>query len=222
MDLRNVERADTAITTQTTVAKTGAGAGSGDSDSDLGDLIRHTLQQAGLAETSSTFGPEWQVSVLSGHNQPMSADQNPLGCNHPAGVPIVLIHPSNAGARPTAATAPISHYSNEEKSTALHAATVTYGGLCVSKVERRAWCETQEMKLTPKEFELLWLFINQPKRVYSRYELIDTVWGRYFEGYDHTVSNHINRLRKKLSAMQCCKARIETVWGVGYKLEQLS
>lgn len=49
-----------------------------------------------------------------------------------------------------------------------------------------------------KEFELLDLFARNPGRVFSRADLLNTIWGYNFEGYEHTVNTHINRLRNKL------------------------
>jgi two-component system OmpR family response regulator len=71
--------------------------------------------------------------------------------------------------------------------------------------------------LTPKEFELLSLFIQYPKKVFSREQLIEQVWGYDYFGEDRTVDVHIKRLRNKISTPD--RPWIATVWGVGYKLE---
>ncbi len=88
------------------------------------------------------------------------------------------------------------------------------GGLHIHRVQRRAWLGQTELVLTPREFDLLWHFVRQPLRAFSRAELLDQVWGYGHDGYDHTVNTHINRLRNKLG-----EGFIQTVWGVGYRFE---
>lgn len=69
--------------------------------------------------------------------------------------------------------------------------------------------------LTPKEFDLLRLFVRYPKRVFSREELLEKIWGFDFYGDERTVDAHIKRLRKKIARPN--RTWIQTVWGVGYK-----
>ena len=71
--------------------------------------------------------------------------------------------------------------------------------------------------LTLREFDLLQLFALHPGQVFSRTELLDQVWGPGFDGYEHTVNSHINRLRAKIEADPRDPRLIETVWGVGYR-----
>ena len=75
--------------------------------------------------------------------------------------------------------------------------------------------------LTRKEFELLLQFAEHPGRVYTRAQLLDLVWGYGFEGYEHTVNSHINRLRAKIEKNQTAPRLIVTVWGIGYKFADL-
>ncbi|RXZ82524.1 DNA-binding response regulator [Paenibacillaceae bacterium] len=70
----------------------------------------------------------------------------------------------------------------------------------------------EEVKLKPKEFELLLLFWENPNRVFSREEILDRVWEMDYDGDLRTVDVHVQRIRKKLDA-----SLIETVFGVGYK-----
>lgn len=72
--------------------------------------------------------------------------------------------------------------------------------------------------LTPKEFDLLSLFVKHPKRVFSREQLLESIWGFDFFGEERTVDVHIKRLRNKITSPQ--RQLITTVWGVGYKLEE--
>jgi two-component system OmpR family response regulator len=83
--------------------------------------------------------------------------------------------------------------------------------------------ETREVRIdgervsgiTPKEFELLRLFVRHPRRVFTREELLERVWGYDWYGDERTVDAHIKRLRKKIDRPGA--SWIRTVWGVGYK-----
>lgn len=71
--------------------------------------------------------------------------------------------------------------------------------------------------LTPKEFDLLVYFLQHPKQVFSREQLLEQVWGYQFYGDERTVDVHIKRLRKKITGGD---ELFHTVWGVGYKFEE--
>ena len=79
---------------------------------------------------------------------------------------------------------------------------------------RLIWLASVDVVLTPREFDLLWHFVQHPGRVFTRSELLADVWGYGHDGYDHTVNTHINRLRNKLG-----DGYIHTVWGIGYRFE---
>jgi len=74
------------------------------------------------------------------------------------------------------------------------------------------------IELTAREFALLWQFASAPGRIFSRADLLDRIWGSTFEGYEHTVNSHINRLRQKIEKNPSQPHYIKTVRGVGYKL----
>ncbi|HEX6548146.1 MAG TPA: response regulator transcription factor [Candidatus Dormibacteraeota bacterium] len=94
---------------------------------------------------------------------------------------------------------------------------IEVGGLVVDGAARTATLQGRLLSLTPKEFELLQLFVSNPGRAYSREFLIERVWDGDFEGYDRAVDTHITRLRRKLGPLG---AQIETVWGVGYRFRR--
>ena len=96
---------------------------------------------------------------------------------------------------------------------------IEQGSLRIDRVQRRAWIAGTELVLTPREFDLLWHFVQHPGRVFTRTELLADVWGHGYEGYDHTVNSHINRLRSKLDDERAQATFIHTVWGVGYRFE---
>ena len=85
----------------------------------------------------------------------------------------------------------------------------------VNKKTREVQMNGQPLpNLTPKEFDLLCHFIQHPKQVFSREQLLESVWGYDFYGDDRTVDVHIKRLRKKINSEHDF---FQTVWGVGYK-----
>jgi DNA-binding response OmpR family regulator len=93
------------------------------------------------------------------------------------------------------------------------------GALHLDYARRRASLAGVDLVLTPREWDLLWFFAQQPGRVFSRSELLDKVWGYGHDGYDHTVNSHINRLRSKLGDGRSGAQYIHTVWGTGYRFE---
>ena len=96
---------------------------------------------------------------------------------------------------------------NEEKA-------IVHGALRVEPSSHRATLDGVELALTPKEFDLLFLFAANPGRAFNREFLIERIWGVDYEGIDRAVDNHIRRLRQKLGDFG---EKIATVWGVGYR-----
>lgn len=98
--------------------------------------------------------------------------------------------------------------------------TIHSGDLCIEVDKRKVTVGTQVVALTAKEFDLLHTFACHPGRVYTRTQLLDRVWGLGFEGYEHTVNSHINRLRNKIEKDAAHPRYLLTVWGVGYKFAE--
>ena len=94
------------------------------------------------------------------------------------------------------------------------------GALVIDAENRTATFEEQPLHLTLKEFDLLLQFARHPGKVYTRTQLLDLVWGYGYEGLEHTVNSHINRLRNKLEPDPANPEYIQTVWGVGYRFAQ--
>lgn len=90
------------------------------------------------------------------------------------------------------------------------------GALTIDRAKRSVAFRGQAVDLTAREFDLLYFLAQTPGHVFSRDRLVEAVWGLGYEGYEHTVNSHINRLRKKLSAADAADL-VETVWGVGYR-----
>ncbi|AGX45043.1 response regulator transcription factor [Clostridium saccharobutylicum] len=78
--------------------------------------------------------------------------------------------------------------------------------------------QEKELNLTPKEFELLKLFISNPNRVFTKAQLFNSVWENEYLNDDNTVMVHIKRLRNKIEDNTNDYSYIQTVWGIGYKL----
>jgi DNA-binding response OmpR family regulator len=95
--------------------------------------------------------------------------------------------------------------------------TLSAGDLFIDLEKRKVLLGGKPVNLTTREFELLIHFIRRPGVVYSRSQLLDSVWGYSYEGYEHTVNSHINRLRAKLERDPARPRYILTVRGVGYK-----
>lgn len=93
------------------------------------------------------------------------------------------------------------------------------GAIQLHLENRKAFHQSKELKLTKKEFELLVLFAKYPNKVFSRDNILDTVWGYDYYGDSRTVDSHIKRLRSKIKAANIKECQIETVWGEGYRLE---
>ncbi len=100
--------------------------------------------------------------------------------------------------------------------------TIGIGDLAVDFDKRKVTRAGATVDLTVKEFDLLGLFVRNPGRTYSRTQLLNLVWGYQFEGYEHTVNSHINRLRAKIEGDPGHPRYLRTVWGVGYRFAEPS
>jgi DNA-binding response OmpR family regulator len=98
--------------------------------------------------------------------------------------------------------------------------TISAEGLFIDIDKRKVLLKDKKIELSPKEFELLTLMASNPGRNYTRTELLNMIWGYNFEGYEHTVNSHINRLRAKIESDMAQPNYILTTWGVGYKFNE--
>ncbi len=97
---------------------------------------------------------------------------------------------------------------------------IYFKNLRINPEKRRVTLGEQRVELTPKEFDLLLLLAANPGHSYSRKELLDSVWGMGFEGYEHTITTHINRLRIKIEPDFNHPVYILTTWGIGYRFAE--
>ncbi|KGJ94980.1 response regulator transcription factor [Colwellia psychrerythraea] len=105
-----------------------------------------------------------------------------------------------------------------QEQTQVEQMPTSIGQLQVDHRYHQVTYKNKTINLTATEFELIDFFCKHPDQVFSRAQLLDGVWGYHHNGYEHTVNSHINRLRSKLEE-NCTEPKIiQTVWGVGYKL----
>ncbi len=93
---------------------------------------------------------------------------------------------------------------------------ITVGGLTLDTEQRVAIRDGETVELTAKEYDLIELLMKNPRRVYSRENLMNVVWGYSYTGDYRTVDVHIRRLREKLERTPAEPEYIMTKWGVGY------
>lgn len=94
---------------------------------------------------------------------------------------------------------------------------LTIGSLTIDHKTHQVHMGSQSLDLTATEFDLLLHLASHPNQVFSRCQLLESVWGYHHSGYEHTVNSHINRLRAKIECDAALPKIVQTVWGVGYK-----
>ncbi len=99
-------------------------------------------------------------------------------------------------------------------------ALLTAGDLVLNTEERTALRGGEAVELTAKEYDLITLLMRNPRRVYSRENLMNVVWGYSYAGDYRTVDVHIRRLREKLEQNPAEPEHIMTKWGVGYYFKE--
>jgi DNA-binding response OmpR family regulator len=97
------------------------------------------------------------------------------------------------------------------------AESLTFEGLEVSARTREVTKAGRLLRLTAKEFDLLWFLANHPRQVFSRDQLMDRVWGYEAALDTGTVTVHVRRLREKIEDDPSRPRFLQTVWGVGYR-----
>jgi DNA-binding response OmpR family regulator len=95
------------------------------------------------------------------------------------------------------------------------------GDILINAGMRKVQVRGQKIELSPKEFDLLVLLASNPGKTYTRMQLLNKIWGYEFEGFEHTVNSHINRLRSKIEQNMHEPEYILTTWGIGYKFREI-
>lgn len=94
---------------------------------------------------------------------------------------------------------------------------IEVGQLSIDRKLHQVHLAGQLLDLTATEFDLLLHLASHPNQVFTRSQLLESVWGYHHSGYEHTVNSHINRLRAKVEQDATSPQIVQTVWGVGYK-----
>jgi DNA-binding response OmpR family regulator len=105
----------------------------------------------------------------------------------------------------------------EQAVNPLQKEALTLGDVYIDPQKRKVLVRGKVVELTPKEFDLLWLLASHAGYSYSRKDILRLVWGYEFDGYEHTVTAHINRLRSKIEPVLSAPTYILTSWAVGYR-----
>jgi len=96
---------------------------------------------------------------------------------------------------------------------------LSFGDLSINALSRTVTVSGDDVPLTAKEFDMLYLLAQHPKQVYTREQLLDRIWGGAEYIDPGTVTVHIRRVREKIENDPSNPTRLVTVWGVGYKFE---
>ena len=97
--------------------------------------------------------------------------------------------------------------------------TLTYGNLFINIDKYEVQIDGADVPLTKKEIELLWTLAKNNTKVFSRDNLLDSIWGCDYFGDSRTVDSHIKRLRAKVDTYEHSTWEIKTIWSVGYRFE---
>ena len=95
----------------------------------------------------------------------------------------------------------------------------SYDNLTINLSDFTVKINDENISLTKKEIELLWLLSTNRNKVFTRENLLDSIWGYDYFGDSRTVDSHIKRLRAKLDNYEHKTWNIKTIWGVGYKFD---
>ncbi|MBI6875659.1 response regulator transcription factor [Clostridium aciditolerans] len=106
----------------------------------------------------------------------------------------------------------------KEFSEDIHENILSFGEISLNKDTREVFVNNTNVILTTREFDILQLLMSYPKKVFSKSNVFESVWGNEYICDDNTITVHISNLRNKLSKAGSGDY-IQTVWGIGYKLD---
>lgn len=99
--------------------------------------------------------------------------------------------------------------------------SIQNGDLKIIPNERKVLVKGEEIHLTPKEYDLLFLLAQHPEQVFPRETLLEKIWGYDYFGDTRTVDMHVQRIRKKIGDHSSNPKYLQTVFGVGYKMRRV-
>jgi len=102
---------------------------------------------------------------------------------------------------------------------ASHKKELSYKDIRINTDSQTVIVNEKEILFTAREYAILTLLMSSPKKVFTKANLFESVWNEKYYGDDNTISVHMSNLRSKLSKANPNEDYIETVWGVGYKLQ---
>ena len=114
----------------------------------------------------------------------------------------------------------LRRYDSTQTSSETEEKEIRFDDLYINVGMRIVELNGNRIELSPKEFDLLIDLASHPGRTYTRMHLLNQIWGYEFEGFEHTVNSHINRLRSKIETNMNEPQYILTTWGVGYKFRE--
>lgn len=91
--------------------------------------------------------------------------------------------------------------------------------ICLDLESKIVTVNGAEVTLTAREYEILSLFLESPKKIFTKANIFESIWGDDFLGDDNTVNVHMSHLRNKLARVNPNEEYIETIWGMGYRLK---
>lgn len=95
-----------------------------------------------------------------------------------------------------------------------------YKDIELDSVTRKVYVNNTEVSLTAKEFDILYILLTNPKKIFSKSNIFESVWKEEFFGDDNTINVHISNLRTKLNKVNGEENYIKTIWGIGFKMEE--
>jgi len=209
------------------------------------ELVRRYLEGAGFRVTTATDGPSALARFESDRPDLVVLDWMLPGLNGPgvaariretSGVPIIFLTARTEEADRVKGleigaddyvTKPFSARELEARVRAVlrraevghgRARALEVGGLRVDRDQREAWADGRLLDLTPMEFDLLALLLENPGRVFTRLELLEALRGATDETFERAIDSHVKRLRQKIEPDTKSPRYLLTVFGVGYKL----
>ena len=129
-----------------------------------------------------------------------------------------IIKPFSAGEVMARVRAILRRMQPREEKTAYN--IYRYSNLMIDLDKYAVTVNGSEVPLTKKEVELLWTLAKNSSKVFSRDNLLDSLWGYDYYGDSRTVDSHIKRMRAKLDKFEHPGWEIKTIWGVGYRFEE--
>lgn len=97
---------------------------------------------------------------------------------------------------------------------------LVYNELVLNTEQYKATINNQSIQLSKREYEILKILMENPKKVFTKNNIYESVWKDEFMGDDNTINVHISNIRSKIAKLRPLDKYIQTVWGIGYKMHE--